>query len=615
MRLGSTALATERVERRLAAILAADVAGYSRLMGADEEETLARLKAHRRELIDPKIEEHRGRIVKTTGDGLLLEFASVVDAVRCAVEIQRSMIDYNAGTAEDKRINFRIGVNLGDVIVEGDDLYGDGVNIAARLEGLAEPGGIRISRTVRDHVRDKLPYSFEDIGEQRVKNIARPVRAYAMSPAAMASLPAVAVPIKPVISNSEVGEPVIRATPRLSIVVLPFANLSNDPEQEYFADGITDDLTTDLSRITDSFVIARNTAFAYKGKPIDVKQVGQELGVRYVLEGSVRRTGDQVRVNVQLINVETGAHVWADRFETDRASLLEAQDEITGRLARMLNLELVRDASHRIEQEKAVHPEARDFVMRGWAALSKPTSLSTWPEAQRLFERALEIDARSLDAKVGIARALGSNVADGWSNSVRQDLARAEQFLLEALEADANSAQAHEEIGRIRRLQNRLLESKIELETAIALDRNSVFALRQLGQTLMWLGHPEAGIPHIERAIRLSPRDPSLASIYWALGACHLLSEHADQAVDLLRRARAANPRFWRIHFWLAAALGVTGELEEAKAALAQSIELKPEINSLAQLRINSPSGNAQYRALREKTVAAGLRRAGFPDE
>ena len=298
------------------------------------------------------------------------------------------------------------------------------------------------------------------------------------------------------------------------------------------------------------------------------------------------------------------------------ACLVETQNEITGRLARTLNLELVRDAARRIEQEKALHPEARDFVMRGWAALAKPpTSPSTQQEAQKHFERALEIDPRSLDAKVGIARALTSNVADGWSNSVQQDLARAEQFLLEALEAGANSAPAHEEMGRIHRLQNRLPESRIELETAIALDRNSVFALRQLGQTLMWLGQPEAGIPHIEKAIRLSPRDPSLAGAYWAVGVCHLLLEHTDQALDFLRRARAANPRHWRFHLWLAGAFGLKGEVDEAKAVLAEAIKLEPEGHSLARLRAIRSFGSPQYWALRDQTLNVGLRRAGFPDE
>src|SRR5215813_1413390 len=359
------------VERRLAAILAADVAGYLRLMGADEEGTLARLNTHRRELIDPKIAEHRGRIVKTTGDGMLVEFPSVVDAVRCAIEVQQRMSEHNVDVPSDHRIEFRIGINLGDIIIDGDDIYGDGVNIAARLEGLAEPGGLCISRTVRDQIRDKLPYAFEEIGEQILKNIARPVRAYTLNAAAVAASSPVAI------MTDARNQASLTTAPRLSIVVLPFANLSNDPEQEYFADGITDDLTTDLSRISDSFVIARNTAFTYKGKPVDAKRIGRELGVRYVLEGSVRRTSDQVRVNVQLIDAETGAHVWADRFEADRANIVEAQNEITGRLAQTLNLELVRDAANRVEKEKGIHPEARDFVMRGWAAQTKPISPST----------------------------------------------------------------------------------------------------------------------------------------------------------------------------------------------------------------------------------------------
>jgi TolB-like protein/class 3 adenylate cyclase len=482
------------VERRLAAILAADVAGYSRLMGADEEGTLDRLKTHRRELVDPKIKEHRGRIVKTTGDGMLVEFPSVVDAVRCAVEIQRAMVDRNAHVPENKLITFRIGVNLGDVIIDGTDIYGDGVNIAARLEALAEPGGMCISRVVRDQIRDKLPYPFGDMGEQSVKNIARPVRAFAMSHAAIASTPRVAAPAQPgppdrslrwaliaaVVAavatgivvwwarphgtdltitvpavNSQSRPSVASApAPRLSFVVLPFENLSRDPDQEYFADGITDDLTTDLSQIPESFVIARNTAFTYKGKPVDVKQIGRELGVRYVIEGSVRRSANQVQVNVQLIDTETGGHIWADRFETDRRNLAEAQSEIPGRLARTLNVQIIEAANHRIERERAVDPDARDFAMRGWASFNRPFSPATLQDAQRAFERALEIDPSSLDARIGIAITLINIVYPGWSNSVERDETRAEQLLLEALDRDANRADAHGAMGHIRRIQN-----------------------------------------------------------------------------------------------------------------------------------------------------------------
>jgi adenylate cyclase len=296
-------MATASATRRLAAILAADVVGYSRLMGADEEGTHERFKAHLVELVDPKIREHHGRIVKTTGDGVLAEFASVVDAVRCAGEIQHAMADRDLDLAEERRLRFRIGVNLGDVIADGDDIYGDGVNIAARLEGLAAPGSICVSGTVRDHIGDRLPYAFEDIGEQSVKNIARPVRVYAVLPEGMAGLPTAGGS-----STTSTSPPVV--APRLSIVVLPVTNLSDDREQQYFADGITEDLTTDLSRLENMFVISRNTAFTYRNKPIDTRQIGRELGVRYVLEGSVRRSGNQLRVTAQLIDAATDAHLW-----------------------------------------------------------------------------------------------------------------------------------------------------------------------------------------------------------------------------------------------------------------------------------------------------------------
>ncbi len=653
----------EPVERRLAAILAADVAGYSRLMGADEEGTLERLKAHRRQLIDPKITEHRGRIVKTTGDGVLAEFPSVVDAVRCAAEVQRAMIDRNAEVREDERIAFRIGVNLGDIIVDGDDIFGDGVNVAARLEGLAEPGGICISRVVRDQIRDKLSYPFEDMGEQSVKNIARPVRIYAMNPAAVASTPLVAVPAYPVsgrrrtrprraivivaIVAAAVGVAIAAwwvlpkgnsptlavqspaaasaqvasaSVPRLSIVVLPFLNLSNDPTQEYFADGVTDDLTTDLTRITGSFVIARDTAFTFKGKAVDVKQIGKELGVRYALEGSIRRAGQQVQANVQLIDTETGAHVWADRFNADRADLAKAQDEIVSRLARTLQLEIVEAATRRIEREKPANPEASDFVMRGWAWYYRPTTTASLQEAQRAFERALEIDPQSVDAKIGLAWIVTEYVAEvrphvvnGASISREQDMAHADQLLREALERDRDQPKAYFVLGRLRRLQNRLIESKNELEKAIALDQNNATAIRQLGITLLFLGQPEAALSHLEYALRLDPLVQNVWFAYFWLGDCQLLLGHADQAIDFLIKSRDANPRAFPL--LLAAALGLRGDIDQAKDALAESLKLNPKLNSFAQLA-KLPNWNAspQYAALREKTFDVGLRRAGFPE-
>jgi adenylate cyclase len=654
----------ERVERHLAAILAADIAGYARLMGEDEERTLATLRMWRREIADPRIREHRGRIVKSTGDGFLVEFASVVDAVHCAVEMQREMAQRNARVPAERRIEFRIGINLGDIISEDHDIYGDGVNVAARLEALAEPAGICISRVVRDQIRDKLPYVFEDMGEQQVKNIARPVRAYAMSAQALAvTVPSLApaarargglgrshiliaasaaaamailvagwwiwphrgLPIAwlhpgaavsgPAASSRDTAHPAT-AAPRLSIIVLPFENLSHDPDQDYFADGITEDLTTDLSRISGSFVIARNTAFTYKGKSVDVKQVGRDLGVRYVLEGSVQRLGDQVQVTVQLIDAQSGAHVWADRFETDRRNLAEAQSEVTGRLARTLNLELVQAVGRRIEAERAVDPDAQDLVMRGWALYQRPLSAENRKEALQAFEQAQAIDPQSVDAEIGIAAVLAVNVADGTTETPKEDEARADKLLADALRRDPNRSQLHVTLALLRRLQNRLIESRIEWERAIALDPNNAVAYGQLGVTLIYLGEPAAAIPLEEKRLRLNPNDPNIALAYWSLGLAHLLLGQLDQAIDLLTKARAANPRIYYIHLDLAAALALNGNLDEAHAALSEAIALKPDINSIARQHARwAYTNNPAYRALAEKTVDVGLRRAGMPEE
>jgi adenylate cyclase len=601
-------MSEERAERRLAAILAADVAGYSRLMENDEEGTLAVLKAIRREMADPKIAEHRGRIVKTTGDGMLVEFASVVDAVRCAAEIQRAMVDRNAEISEDRRIQFRIGVNLGDVIVDDSDIFGDGVNIAARLEALAAPGGICISGTVREHVGDRLPYTFEDIGAQSVKNLARPVRVFALSAGAVAVLPRVP-------NAGEIKPAAMTTAPRLSIVVLPFANLSSDPEQEYFADAVTDDVTTDLSRIHDSFVISRTTAFTYKGKAVDAKQIGRDLSVRYVLEGSVRRLGEQVQINVQLIDAETGAHIWADRFNTSRIDLETAEDEITTRLASALHLELVEAVGRRIEQEQAANLDARDFCMRGWAWHHRPVSATQLQEAERAFEQALVLDPGSADAKAGIALVM---LNAGVVGVRTRDLGRCERLLNEALERDAHHARSLIAMGWVRQLQERFLESRILLEKAIALDRNSAGAQVRLGFTLQDMGECEPALPHFERAVQLSPRDPNQHWYYNGLGTCHLNLGNLDMAIEFLLKARSGNPRIYEFPLWLAAAYGLHGDFAEATGALAAFHELKPDITSLAKLRAFAPrlfKSNLQAVELREKTWMRGLRLAGLPEE
>jgi TolB-like protein/class 3 adenylate cyclase/Tfp pilus assembly protein PilF len=600
-----------RQTRRLAAILAADVAGYSRLMGADEEGTHERLKAHRRELLEPKIKDHRGRIVKNTGDGFLAEFASVVDAVRCAVEVQRAMVDREPEVPEDRRISFRIGINLGDVIVEDDDIFGDGVNVAARLEALAEPGGLCVSRMVRDQIRDKLPYAFQDLGEQSVKNIARPVRVYALRHGADAD------PLAPSVAGSPpVSQPA--AAPRLSIVVLPFANLGGDPEQQYFADGITEDLTTDLSRIAGMLVISRNTAFTYQGKRIDTKQIGRGLCVRYVLEGSVRRSGNQVRVNAQLIDAETDAHLWAERFDGDLHDLFALQDEITSRIAVALNLELITaEAARTIER-----PDALDYILRGRAVLSKPQSRDSSAEAIGLFESALALDPRSVAARSLLATVLAGRVLDQMSDSAAADIARADRLAGEALSASPRDPLAHHAKGNVLRAQNRLEEALAEYETVIALDRNRVSAYAQIGQCKFYQGSIEEYIPLVERAIRLSPRDPSIGSWFGRIGLVHLLQSRTDKAIIWLERARNADPALPYVRSRLASAYALNGELERAVLELAEARNLTGDnrYSSLVYFLKAGETGSGYWgvpkiRGLYEATYFAGLRLAGMPEE
>jgi adenylate cyclase len=598
--------------RRLAAILAADVVGYSRLMGADEEGTHERLKAHFAELVDPKIREHHGRIVKTTGDGVLAEFASVVDAVRCAGEIQRAMADRDLDLAEETRLRFRIGVNLGDVIADGDDIYGDGVNIAARLEGLAVPGGICVSGTVRDHIGDRLPYAFEDMGEQSVKNIARPVRVYALHPEGMAGPTA---SMSPDTSSS----PLV-AAPRLSIVVLPFTNLSDDREQQYFADGITEDVTTDLSRIENMFVISRNTAFTYRNKPIHTKQIGRELGVRYVLEGSVRRLGKQLRVNAQLIDAATDAHLWAERLNGDTVELFALQDEITSRIAVALGAELVGAEAARPTN----HPDALDYILRGRAAALKLASRDTYAERISMFERALEIDPQSVEAQTRLAFSLVGRVLEQMTGSAAADMERAEGLVGQALATSPSSSFAHFAKGQLLRAQGRCQEAIPEYETALALDRNRVGALTDLGWCKFFTGSIEESIPLVEQAIRLDPRNPYNATNYWRIGVVHLVQSRTDEAIVWLEKARSANPAPPLHHLYPASAYALKGESERAAAGLAEARRLSRDdrFSSLAHLKAAGFfSGSSGYwgvpkiRALFETTFFAGLRKAGMPED
>jgi TolB-like protein len=595
------------VERRLAAILAADVAGYSRLMGADEEGTHERFTAHLTGLVDPKIAQHHGRIVKSTGDGFLAEFASVVDAVRCAVEVQREMAARNVGIAADQRIAFRIGINLGDIIVERHDIFGDGVNVAARLEALAEPGGICVSRVVRDQVRDKLPYAFEDMGEQPVKNIARPVRVYALRSAAIANLPR-----SRVLPVTSIAAPV--AAPRLSIVVLPFTNLSDDREQQYFADGITEDLTTDLSRLENMFVISRNTAFTYRNKPIDTKQIGRELGVRYVLEGSVRRSGSRVRVNAQLIDAETDAHLWAERFDGDTGDLFALQDEVTSRIAISLNLELIAAEAARPTQ----NPDALDFILRGRAVLLRPASGDSLDAAVGLFQRALALDHDSAEAQCLLANVLVRRRLDFGSDSPDADIEQAEALSLRTLAATPRSPLAHFARGQVLRSQGRLDEAISEYETVLASDRNWVEALAAIGRCKILIGPIHEAIPAHEQAIRLSPRDPSIGTWCFRIGLVHLLQSRTDEAIVWLEKARSAIPAHPNPRAALASAYALKGDTQRAATELAEAQRLSPDgrFSSLGRLKAALGYwGVPKIRALFEATLFVGLRKAGMPDD
>jgi adenylate cyclase len=639
--------------RRLAAILAADVAGYSRLMGADEEGAHERLKAHLRQLIGPKIEEHRGHVVKNTGDGMLAEFASVVDAVRCAAEAQRGMLDREPEAADDRRIRFRIGVNLGDIIADGNDIFGDGVNVAARLEALAEPGGICVSGVVRDQIRDKLPYPFEDRGEQSVKNIARPVRVYALRPEAVADLPVPSVPILarhrrrnfvapiaaaiaavliiaviawwlwPATRSSPAatvaGPPVTASdaqplvAPRLSVVVLPFANLSNDPDQQYFADGITEDLTTDLSRIAHMFVISRNSAFTYRNKPVDAKQIGRELGVRYLLEGSVRRSENQIRVNAQLIDTETDAHLWAERFDREIGDLFALQNEITSRIVLALNLELITAEVAR----PAERPDALDYILRARAAMYKPQSRETVDESIRLLERALARDPGSVEAQSLLAIMLVGRVLDFRSRSEDADIKRAEELAAGAVAASPRSALAHQAKASLLRVQRRCREAIPEYEIVLAINHNWVDAIGSIGRCKIYIGLIEEGIAAQQQAIRLSPRDPQIWIWYFRIGEGHLLLSRIDDAIVWLEKSRNANPAPGFVRLYLASAYALKGEAERATAELGEARNLSSEGQrwSVARARAGTRYETPEVRALAESTIYAGLLKAGMPEK
>jgi adenylate cyclase len=572
----------------MAAILAADVVGYSRLMGADEEGTLAGLKAHRAEAIDPKIAEHRGRIVKTTGDGLLLEFSSVVDAVRCAVDVQRVMADRNAAIPAERRIELRIGINLGDVIIDEGDVFGDGVNIAARLEAIAEPGGICVNRIVRDQVRDKLAIAFEDIGEQTLKNIARPVRVYRVR----LSTPDTAPSTSPVRTAPELALP-----DKPSIAVLPFANMSNDKEQEFFADGIAEDIITALSRYPSLFVIARNSSFTFRGRAVDVKQVGRELGVRYVLEGSLRKPGNRIRVTAQLVEAATGNDVWAERYDRDLADIFAVQDEIT-----QATTIAIAPAIAEAEQQRAMRkpPDSLDAwaaYQRGLWHLSK-ASAEDDALAEKFFQRATDLDPMFAGGYIGLAAFLSR--AKG-TQSQEEALAR------RAVALDGGDAEAHARLALALNARGDHQGARAQAERALAICPNLAAAHGALGVVLAYSGRPREGLAALETCIRLDPRAPFLVNRLNQVALAHYFCRDYEAAVEAAERAIRSFPDFPSPYRWLAAALGELGRTAEAKEALEKAVAVSPDAFDF-QVRARPP----WFRPEDHARMLDGLRKAGW---
>ncbi|MBR0698061.1 adenylate/guanylate cyclase domain-containing protein [Bradyrhizobium lablabi] len=582
-----------RVGRRLAAIVATDVAGYSRLMGLDEVGTARTLREHRK-VTDALVAKHGGRLVKSTGDGVLLEFPSVVDAVECAVAVQAVMAKRNNGVPETRRMLFRIGINLGDILIEGDDILGDGVNVAARLEGMAEPGGICISSSAYEQVRDKVPVDFTDLGEQLLKNIARPIRAYAVGGNA----------------NADRAVPLSTSSPRLSIVVLPFANIGGDPEQDYFVDGVTESLTTDLSRISGSFVIAHNTALTFKGKPVDVKKLGRELNVRYVLEGSLQRGGNRLRVNVQLIDAETGNHLWAERFDKPVADLFEMQDEIVSRLANTLNTQLVAAEARRAE--RSLHPDAMDLYFRGMACIHRGLTNEYMAKAQNFFERAVALDPGNIEALVGAAGATLNQGATFVGDDRAARLAAAEGSLIKALSTAPEHPLAHMYLGAVQIFTNRATQGIYECERALALDRNLANAHAWIGVAKLYMGRGQETEAHIREALRLSPRDTFAFRWMMWVGQSKFWFSADAEAVGWFRKGIEANRNFAIAHFLFGATLAWLGSLDEARAVVQAGLALDPSF-TVRRFRAGAPSDNPAFLAARERAYQ-GMRMAGVPE-
>ncbi len=544
--------------RRLAAILAADVAGYSRLMGADEEGTHERLKSLRRELVDPKIAEHHGRIVKNTGDGVLVEFASVVDAVRCAVEVQQAMPERNATVAADNHIELRIGINLGDIIIEDDDIYGDGVNVAARIEALADAGGVFVSNTVHDHVRDRLPFVFEDLGEQRVKNIARPVRVYRVRDASSADKSQLA-PVPPVLPLPD----------KPSIAVLPFQNMSGDPEQEYFADGMVEEIITALSRIRWLFVIARNSSFTYKGQAVDVKQVGRELGVRYVLEGSVRKGGNRVRITAQLIDAQSDAHLWADRFDGALEDVFELQDNVAISVAGVIEPTLHAAEMARSAERPTTDLTAYDLYLRAYA-LSFAWERSATIRSLELLEQAIERDPHYGSALAQAAARHFELHVNGWTNDPETSRRKGIELSRQALQVAGDDPNVLSNVAYILGYFGEEIDVAIALlDRGLELNPSFARGWQWSGWLRAWTGQPDLAIKHFETSLCLNPREQR-ANPHMGIGVALFFAGRLEEARATLLRSLQEKPNWVPTYRFLASCYAHMGRLDEAREVVRQ---------------------------------------------
>jgi adenylate cyclase len=637
--------------RKLAAILVADIVGYSRLASTDEDRTLARVRGLRSDLIDPAIAAHHGRIVKRTGDGAIIEFRSVVDAVRCAIEVQNGLIERNAG------VEYRVGIHVGDVVEESDgDLMGDGVNIAARLEGIAKPGANCLSEDAYRQVSGRLEMEVTDLGPTQLKNIDRQIRAYSLQ---------VGVPAKP--KPTKPAEPVTPTAPalqkrrfglaplaaalvalliliaggawwflnanrpasfaakapaeaaRLSIVVLPFANLSGDPGKDYLVDALTDELTTSVARIRDTFVIAHNTAMTFKGKPVDAKAIGKDLGVRYVLEGSVQPSGDQMRVNAQLIDAGSGAHLWAEQFDTPRADLLQTQDAIVTHLARAMDVQLIEAEGARVKRTPAANRDAEDLALQCEAGNRKAGGIGKEADAaSALCEQALAIDPSNVRALTQMGWKFLQLAQSGVSSDPKGDLERADELVSKALALDPDWAWPHVLKGDILGFQARYQEAVAEHERALAIDPSDVEAAASLGFDYTRSGEFDKSFEYLDKAIRESPHDPYLAHLYGAKALANFGLKRYDQAIELARQAIAVNPNYVQyIDATFVAALALTGHDAEAREALQRYLALPSTgpLKTIAAFKAyySAGGGNPAKVETNERTYD-GLRKAGMPE-